>query len=248
MDSKPTSMFVRDATGLTRQLGAKDALMFNLLNMGIPWTFFYLFFALQLFPGVDLPITVLIGYPLVVVTAIVYYYLTTMMPRSGGDFVWVGRVIHPSIGFMNNFALAIFFLSFLGPVTGWLFSFGFQVMFTNLSTITGNAQYLAMANQLSGTVPTFIAGVIVLGVISAVTFAGVKWAFRFQWFMFGLVLIGAITFLITMATTSNAHFISNFDRLSGINYNSVISSATSSGFSTKFTVTATLLGSPFRSG
>lgn len=213
--------------------------------MGIPWTFFYLFFALKLFPGVNLPLTVVIGYPLVVITAIVYYYLTTMMPRSGGDFVWVGRVIHPSIGFMNNFALAIFFLSFLGPVSGWLFSFGIQVMLINMNTITGNASYLSLANQLSGTVPTFIAGLIVLAVITAVMFAGLRWAFRFQWLMFALVLIGTLTFLITMATTSNSQFISNFNRLSGINYNSVISSATSSGFSTGFTVTGTLLGSTY---
>lgn len=219
--------------------------MFNLLNMGIPWTFFYLFFALALFPGVNLPVTVLIGYPLVIVTAIVYYYLTTMMPRSGGDFVWVGRVIHPSIGFMNNFALAIFFLSFLGPVSGWFFSYGIQVMFVNMSTITGNASYLSMANQLNGTIPTFIAGLIVLGVISAVTFAGVRWAFRFQWVMFGLIILGTLTFLITMATTSNATFIANFDRLSGISYNSVISSASSSGFNTSFTLTGTLLGSTY---
>jgi APA family basic amino acid/polyamine antiporter len=241
----PGAVFLRDATGLTRQLGAKDALMFNLLNMGIPWTFFYLFFALQLFPGVNLPLTVLVGYPLVIITAITYYFLTTIMPRTGGDFVWVGRIIHPSIGFMNNFALAIFFLSFLGPVSGWLFSFGIQVMFTNLSTITGNAYYSTLASSLSGTTPTFIAGLIVLGVISAVAFAGFRWAFRFQWVMFGLVILGTLAFLISMATTSNAQFISNFNQLSGINYNNVITSARSSGFSTGFTITGTLLGSTY---
>jgi amino acid transporter len=245
MGTKPASMFVRDATGLTRQLGTKDALMFNLLNMGIPWTFFYLLFALELFPGVNLPLTVLIGYPLVVVTAIVYYYLTTMMPRSGGDYVWVGRIIHPSIGFMNNFALAIFFLSFLGPVTGWLFSFGIQVMYANLSVITGNPSYVTAASALSGTTPTLIAGLIVLGVITAVTFAGFRWAFRFQWVMFGLVILGTLTFLVTMATTSHATFVANFNRLSGLDYNTVITTATSSGFSTGFTVTATLLGSTY---
>ncbi len=238
-------MFVRDATGLTRQLSARDALMFNLLNMGIPWTFFYLFFAALLFPGVNLPATVLIGYPLVIVTAITYYYLTVMMPRTGGDFVWVGRIIHPSIGFMNNFALAIFFLSFLGPVSGWLFSYGIQLILVNLSTVTGNTSYATLASQFSGTIPTLIAGLIVIAVITLVAFAGLKWAFRFQWLTFVLVLIGVITFLITMATTTNAQFIATFNRLSGANYNNVISSAQNAGYNTSFTLTGTLLGSVF---
>ena len=159
----PRGTFVRDATGLTRQLGAKDAVMFNLLNMGIPWTFLYLFFAALLFPGVNLPLTVLLGFPLVVVTALTYYFLTSIMPRTGGDFVWVGRIIHPSIGFMNNFALAIFFLAFMGPVSGWLFQYGIGTILLNLTADTGNAFYANLASQLKWTGANLCCGADCLG-------------------------------------------------------------------------------------
>jgi APA family basic amino acid/polyamine antiporter len=237
--------FVREATGLTRQLGAKDALMFNLLNMGIPWTFLYLFFAALLFPGVNLPLTVLLGFPLVVVTAITYYYLTSIMPRTGGDFVWVGRIIHPSIGFMNNFALAVFFISFVGPVSGWLFQYGIGTILINLTADTGNAAYANFASQLSGPVPTFIAGIIVLAVITLASVAGIRWAFRFQWVMFGLLALGVLTFLIVMATTSNSQFIANFNARSGLNYASIISTAQGASYNTGITITGTLLGSVY---
>src|SRR5579872_1172401 len=237
--------FVREATGLTRQLGAKDALMFNLLNMGIPWTFLYLFFAALLFPGVNLPLTVLLGFPLVVVTAITYYYLTSIMPRTGGDFVWVGRIIHPSIGFMNNFALAVFFISFVGPVSGWLFQYGIGTILINLTADTGNASYANFASQLSGSVPTFAAGLIVLTIITLASVAGIRWAFRFQWVMFGLLVLGVLTFLIVMATTSNAQFIANFNAKSGLNYNSLITTAQGAGYNTGITITGTLLGSVY---
>jgi APA family basic amino acid/polyamine antiporter len=237
--------FVRDATGLTRQLGAKDAVMFNLLNMGIPWTFLYLVFAAQLFPGVNLPLTVLLGFPLVVVTALTYYLLTSIMPRTGGDFVWVGRIIHPSIGFMNNFALAVFFLAFMGPVSGWLFQYGIGTILINLSTDTGNAIYANLAGQLSGPIPTFVAGLIVLGVITVASVAGLKWNFRFQWAMFVLLIAGVLTFLVVMATTSNSQFMANFNSKSGLDYATVISAAQSTGYNTGFTLTGTLLGSVF---
>ena len=237
--------FVREATGLTRQLGAKDAVMFNLLNMGIPWTFLYLFFAALLFPGVNLPLTVLLGFPLVVVTAATYYLLTSVMPRTGGDFVWVGRIIHPSIGFMNNFALAVFFIVFMGPVSGWLFQYGIGTILINLSIDTGNASYATLASQLSGAVPTFVAGLIVLSVITLASIAGLKWNFRFQWAMFGLLIIGVLTFLIVMATTSNSEFMAHFNSMSGLDYNTLIGKAQSAGYNTGLTLTGTLLGSVF---
>ncbi|MFI5420698.1 MAG: APC family permease, partial [Nitrososphaerales archaeon] len=237
--------FVREATGLTRQLGAKDAVMFNLLNMGIPWTFLYLFFAALLFPGVNLPLTVLLGFPLVVVTAATYYLLTSVMPRTGGDFVWVGRIIHPSIGFMNNFALAVFFIAFMGPVSGWLFQYGIGTILINLSIDTGNASYANLASQLSGAVPTFVAGLIVLGVITLASVAGLKWNFRFQWAMFGLLIVGVLTFLVVMATTSNSQFMSHFNSMSGLDYNTLIGKAQSAGYNTGLTLTGTLLGSVF---
>ncbi|MDA4112359.1 MAG: amino acid permease, partial [Thaumarchaeota archaeon] len=188
---------------------------------------------------------VLLGFPLVVATAITYYLLTSIMPRTGGDFVWVGRIIHPSIGFMNNFALAVFFISFMGPVSGWLFQYGIGTILINLSADTGNASYANLANQLSGQVPTFAAGLIVLTVITVASVAGLKWNFRFQWAMFGLLFVGVFTFLVVMATTSNSQFISNFNLKSGLNYNSVISTAQGAGYNTGITLTGTLLGSVF---
>jgi APA family basic amino acid/polyamine antiporter len=48
-----------------------------------------------------------------------------------------------------------------------------------------------------------------------------------------------------MATTSNATFISHFNTMSGINYDSVIVTAKKAGYNTGFTLTGTLLGSVF---
>ena len=90
-----------------------------------------------------------------------------------------------------------------------------------------------------------VAGIIVLAIITISLVAGLRWTFRFQWAMFGLAMLGVLTFLGVMATTSNATFVSNFNANSGLNYNSVISAAQNGGYSLGYTLTGTLLGSVF---
>ncbi|HMK82882.1 MAG TPA: hypothetical protein VK503_04130, partial [Candidatus Bathyarchaeia archaeon] len=52
------SGFVRDSTGLTREITGTSALVGNLLSMGVAGSFFYAFFSELLFPGANLLFTV----------------------------------------------------------------------------------------------------------------------------------------------------------------------------------------------
>src|SRR5919202_1436286 len=63
---------------------------------------------------------------------LVYLYFTTLMPRSGGDYVWVSRTLHPSLGFIVNFSLTFVFL------TWGAFNFTFM-----LSVVGPAAAYVA---------------------------------------------------------------------------------------------------------
>src|SRR5437016_5381292 len=83
-ETKKPSFFVRDATGLTRQLSAKDIIMFNILFMGIPQGMVYLYFAASVYQGVNLPLTVIISAPLVFVMAMTCYLMAVAFPRTGG--------------------------------------------------------------------------------------------------------------------------------------------------------------------
>ena len=106
--------------------------MFNLLNMGLGWPLLYSFFGAGTYPGVNLPLTVLVALVPNFFIALLYYYLSVAMPFSGGDYVWVSRLVHPAIGFMESFAIFVFYLGFIGPVSGFAMTFGLGTMFTNL--------------------------------------------------------------------------------------------------------------------
>lgn len=238
-----SQVFIRNATGLTRQLSAKDVLMFNLLNMGIAWPLLYIFFAGAAYQGINTPITVLIGLPGNLVIALLFYYLTVAFPRTGGDYVWVSRLVHPAIGFMESFAVVVFFLGFIGPVSGWFVTYGLAGIVNNLGVATGNANYFSLATSLAKTNSILIGSLLVLAVIVLAAVFGTKVSFRYQWATFILMFVGIVTFLIVVGTTSQQTFQANLQALSTTSYNAIIEAASKNNFITTFTVGGTLIGS-----
>ncbi len=243
MAASKAKVFVREATGLTRQLSGLDVLMYNVLNMGTPWPFLYIFFAGAAYAGVNTPVTVLIGLVPNLLIALLYYYLTVAFPRTGGDYVWVSRLLHPAIGFMESWALVIFFLSFFGPVSGWFLTYGLSTIYTNLAVATGNQAYLTIATALSSQQSLLIGSLFVLVVTILAGGFGLRNTFRFQWATFVIILIGIGVFLIALGTTSPATFKTNFNNLSGANYDNLLGAANRAGFVTEFTLFGTAIGS-----
>ena len=237
------NIFIRDATGLVRQLSASDVIMFNLLNMGLGWPLLYSFFGASTYAGVNLPLAVLVGLVPNFFIALLYYYMTVAMPRSGGDYVWVSRLVHPAVGFMESFAIFVFYLGFIGPVSGFAMTFGLGTMFLNLGVITGNPAYASMATAVASQNSILIGSLLILVVLIGAAVFGLRSAFRLQWAMFVLMVVGVAVFLIAIATSSPATFVNNFNQMSGASYNNLLAAANQAGLVTGFTISGTIIGS-----
>ena len=123
-------LFVRNSTGLVRSASAVDATIFNaVISAPVGSTIAYsIFFALVAFPGADvvgvLILVAIINIPVLIMFAL----LGASMPRVGGDYVWVSRVLSPPLALISNLCMimggllgAAFFAKFfsvlaLGPV------------------------------------------------------------------------------------------------------------------------------------
>ena len=111
-----SSLFLRNATGLVRELTPFDA--FNLVFSAVlvPIGFMdVMAFAPEFWPRANLFLSFLIAAPLLTCFGLVYLYFTVLMPRSGGDYVWVSRTLSPFLGFVVNVSLTYVFLD-LGRV------------------------------------------------------------------------------------------------------------------------------------
>ena len=103
--TKGVSLYTRQATGLVREIGVSSNLALNISFISLPLAVLVATQAPYAFPGSNLIGIVIITALLCVIPTLLYGSLSQAMPRSGGDYVFVSRIIHPVIGFAANFSV-----------------------------------------------------------------------------------------------------------------------------------------------
>ena len=106
--SATSQLFVRRSTGLVREASAIDATIFNAVfsapvGATLAWG---VFFALTAFPGSDLVAATLWSFVLNVPILIMMALLASSMPKTGGDYVWVSRILRPPAALVSNLGAA----------------------------------------------------------------------------------------------------------------------------------------------
>ena len=234
--------FVRESTGLTREISGNSALVGNLLSMGVAGSFFYAFFSELLFPGANLPLTVAFSIIPSLVVAYVYYLLTVSMPRTGGDYVWISRIINPTTGFTTNWVITNASMQAFATAVGLsCVTYGLSPMLAALGIFYNDPSLTSLGSYLSTPFPTFIL-IVVFQLIAVIpNFIGTKFMFKFAWVLFIVSAAGAFVTLFAFLSAPPSVFVSNFNSLSGMNYSDVISKANMpSGFSIPNTLNASI--------
>jgi amino acid transporter len=102
--TEPRGTYARKATGLVREVSPFSTFVFNMA--GQPTSIFIavsIFFTLGLFPGGS----IWLGFGMALIAALIictcYGLFSSAIPRSGGDYVLVGRLTHPVVGLISSF-------------------------------------------------------------------------------------------------------------------------------------------------
>ncbi|MGQ9459830.1 MAG: APC family permease [Candidatus Bathyarchaeaceae archaeon] len=231
-------VYVRKASGLVRNISALDAMILNIMVMAPTAIFVYGVWASAIYPGADLPMTALLAIPLSIIVGLFYAIYSAAMPRSGGDYIWISRTLHPAIGFMCNFFLFIVLLSVAGSYIPWFTQWA-------LAPILEALGYVEIATFVSSTEFAFIFAVIFYLVCAAIISRGAKASAIALWIFFILVLVGFVVYVATLVSLGSTQFAANFNAQSGMKYDATIEAAKAAGFPGKFLLDATLLGLAF---
>src|SRR6266446_4210978 len=101
--------FTRNATGLVREVSMWDALIMNVAVGSV----FLLLQAPAIFPGGSMVLSVVIGTVIMAFTLLwVYSEFAAAMPRSGGDYVFVSRALHPFLGWPLSWSQGLWLIFF----------------------------------------------------------------------------------------------------------------------------------------
>jgi len=128
-------LFLRNATGLVREVSLSDAFIMNTFGMNIAVGAVFLFLqGPAFFPNGNMLLAVIIGTLLMAFTLLwVYSTFAAAMPRSGGDYVYVSRSLHPFLGWLLGWSQGMWLIFFWIGFNAW-FALTFAVPVA-LSTI-----------------------------------------------------------------------------------------------------------------
>jgi amino acid transporter len=221
---KDQGLFVRKSTGLVRELSPFDALNLVLAAVLLPIGIVQVMGFTPIFwPHANMLVAFLIATPLVTCFALVYLYFTVLMPRAGGDYVWVSRTLSPGIGFVTNFSLTFVYLT-------WV-SLNFTLMFGLLLPAFA---YVAGITSPLFTSPSQ-AEIMIVATVATIIFAflvilGVRAVARFMAVAFGIIWIGMILWFILMLVGSHGDFVTLWNSRSGTTVTIIMEQAKKLGF------------------
>lgn len=196
-------VFLRDATGLVRELSLRDAVFYNftILAPGLGFVF-YLYYGIATFPGVDLGLAMLLSGPFFVLHAFVVGQIMASMPRSGFDYIYISRTLNPALGFTVNWVFVIFQALSMGPFFLFINQWCLSGYFSAMGTTTNNPQLISLSSTMLEPVWEFVIGSIILGIVTVFLITGLKWSKRA---ILGAELIGWLGMIVAFAifATSN---------------------------------------------
>jgi amino acid transporter len=241
--AEPQKLFTRQASGLVREVSVTNALFFNtaaFIGTGLAW--YPVFYALPFIP-VGVAVFSTYGWAAIIVGAaavllsLIFASLTTVMPRSGGDYVFTTRLIPsvgPFIGWLESFTLVFSSLAIIAfevpivlrnlQITGRIIGIG-----TGASFFSDANNWFAENGSITGW-PGFIGALIVLALILWVVIQPTR---RFHRIITTLAVLalgsGILMFVFGMLFTSQTSLESHLQSAAGTTAASIAKAANDAG-------------------
>jgi basic amino acid/polyamine antiporter, APA family len=204
-------MFARKSTGLVREGSWIDSFIFDSSASFFFGPLIFALSSLAFLKGIDLISAEGIALLFALAIAAMYAILTALMPRSGGDYVFNTRVLHPAIGFSFSFSLSIwqmfsaaftlFFISYVALSPG-LQVLGFYLGIPSLGNLGA-----ALGNPLN----SFVFATVINILFTLLIISGIKKTFRALDFLWGITILAVIMVVLSLISTTPNGFQNEFN-------------------------------------
>ena len=230
-----------------------DAVLLNIESNTFGLSLIYYALIFNVYPGGDPVIASTLAALGCVPVAIAYASLSTAMPRSGGDYVFISRTLHPAMGVASALSISVWFFFFTGTYINWVFTVGVATALQVAGSVLGNATILGVASLASEPVYVIVFGSLLILVFGTIAIRSSRLAFKTLNVFVVLGLLGVFLWIILLGLTSRDTFVSLFNAYSSRYtndtdyYHTIIKTAQQGGFnpSTGFNLTALVGMVPF---
>ena len=241
------TLFTRQSSGLVREVSVLNALFFNtaaFVGGGLGW--YPVFYSLAFVPIGTFAGFTTYGWAAIIVgafcvlLALIFASLTSVMPRSGGDYVFTSRIvprIGPFVGWLESWTLAFASLAIIAfevpifvrnlQITGRVIGIGTDIGFFK----DANGWFAEQPGYVTG-LPGFIAAVIVLALIAVIVFQPTRRFHRIITWLAALGLgAGLVMFVVGMIAITPENFAANLPKYAdGITVDQLVKAGIDNGF------------------
>lgn len=216
--------FLREATGLVREMSAFDVLAMNSFNIsaGLGLAFVLYVAPTVFFEAGDagIPVGVFLATLGGLCGALTFAILTAMVPRSVGDYVLVTRTFHPALGFATNWTWAFWNIVWAGILTSFVSNWALYDLLSVYGTLYNvpdayNLAYSSTSNIWTLYPPSsflnILIGTIIIAAFAIILSVGPKAFLYFQRAVFIIGLVSLIVTLAVMATATHDGFVANWN-------------------------------------
>jgi len=200
--------FARKASGLVRGLSFIDAFGVGFMNQGLtPSMWVMISLGLGVYTGGNLVIATLLSALMCGIGfSLVWGILGGSMPRSGGEYIYNSRIIHPLIGIAESFGNAFVWIMWIYVLAPWTIDPGLVMLF----------QFMGMpeaAEFLTTPIAVFLISSVVSFIALLFVVFGMKVFASVQKVVMALGITGTIVILLVFTFTSRDSFIQAWNSL-----------------------------------
>jgi amino acid transporter len=202
-------LFIRQTSGLVRELGIPAATAISLASVAVVNTFINFNAGLTAFAKADMYLPLLAAALIWLVAMFAYRYLLRAVPRAGGEYVYLTRIVSPVVGAIAGLGIAVVFTYVLSTNAHFAAQFT-PFMLSGLGTVFHSSSLTNAASTVTSNGWIFGISLIVMVIVALLSLSSVKIVARIILGLIVLQLLAFVVLMVVLAFNSRSDFASAF--------------------------------------
>jgi len=223
-------LFIRQTSGLVRELGIPAAIGISLASVAVVNTFINFNAGLTDFAKADMYLPLVAAAIIWLVAMYAYRHLLRAVPRAGGEYVYLSRIVSPVVGSMAGLGIAVVFTYVLSTNAHFAAQFT-PFMLSGLGSAFHSTAIANAGNHLGSNLSIAWLSVIVMLIVAALSLFSVKIVARIIFWLIVLQVVAFVALIGVLAFHSHADFVTVLGKYSNHPgaYNAIIAGGKANG-------------------
>jgi basic amino acid/polyamine antiporter, APA family len=204
-------LYTRKASGLVRELGVPAAVGISLASVAVVNTFINFNAGLTDFAKAEMYLPLLAAAFIWFVAMFAYRHLLEAIPRAGGEYVYLSRIVSPVAGSVAGIAIAVVFTYVLAANAHFAATFS-PFMLSALGSAFSSSSIANAGNHITTNLAVVLISCGVMVVVGLASFFSLRRLAQIILWLIAIQLIAFIALGFLLADHSHADFVAAFGR------------------------------------